>query len=494
MKKLMSLLMAALLLCSCTLALAESEWDASFQAGTLQLEKIDTNAIFLNVKKITGLMEVIGPEVQAQAGELLKMSEDGKNFSLSLLPEQKETLLEAFGDCRLLSVGPDGALLIILNGTPAVVRGDTMTILTPASSRGVADEYGKMPRFMKLFQQATVMPARSGVIWSPDGRYISFTHYERVLFYGSLDIDPLLMDTHTGEIFLVATSPRQVMKGGGAIVQCTFNKTGTKYYYTVYGGAFEERCVLYCYDLIMQKNTLLNKCPGFSYYPEMAMTNAGALISINDSTEIKKCGGLNYFSPKAEKGFRQLFMPQEAAWEWRQIPFSRPLEDFFGQQVYYSASLDQALILGRSYWGGENNMLVRADLSRAQKELNEYWIIEGPESRQAALYAWDIKIPEGTANHDVQQILEERMMTILCLQMSPDGKYAFLYCVAQDEGAFFLLRMSDMALSPIKVPEEMEDRGLLMMSRLRFNPIVSWNPDGTLLVGTESGPALYWLK
>ena len=485
MKKWISLLMVGLLLCSCTLAQAESEWDKAFAAGGLRLEKVQTDLILQSVEKISGAVEYVEElGLSSELGVSFKKTEDGKMYFLDTTPVHMQMIMEQFGGYRVLSVSPDGALLINFGGTPAILRNKKITLLAPTASRGVQDEYGKIERFLKLFLQAANMPARGGVIWSPNGRYLSFSHEKLLLEQAKLDIDPMLVDTWTGELFLIATFPRSLAKGGGAMAQGAFDASGRKFYYTVYGGDSGAKSTVYCYDLLSRKTELICESENYSYFADLIVAGSGELFSVSSMQKRDQFVGLNRFTPTS------------SGWKYSHIPFDRAIGDIWSRQVCYSPVTDQALIVGQGYYTGNANMLIKVDLKNIPQTLNEYWIIENGNSKQATKWNWDMPISAETTMADLNQMLAKKMLNLQAVTLSPDGQYAFIATATMGVVDYFLLRLSDMALCKVKVPDEMmELSNLIAAQRGQFLPVAAWNPDGSLLAfGDQGQPVLYQLK
>ena len=135
------------------------------------------------------------------------VSEDGALCSFDLPEDSARSLFES---ADLLSLGPDGAMLYfapLSSGGQMFVRRDKLlTPLLQAVNRGVKDEYGNLKN--RLGQKLNIDPyiVSGDVRWSPDGRYLFLCDTDAWLGLKYLD-DPYLLDTVTGEIFLLETHP-----------------------------------------------------------------------------------------------------------------------------------------------------------------------------------------------------------------------------------------------------------------------------------------------
>ena len=97
----------------------------------------------------------------------------------------------------------------------------------------------------------------------------------------------------------------------------------------------------------------------------------------------------------------------------------------------------------------------------------------------------------GEPNADTLQAVEGRYAYLMDAKLSPDGRYAALAAVKDQEVRIFILRLEDMAVLPA---EGIETSFEMTLGALNGGmPALDWSEAG-LLVFNETGAALWQVK
>lgn len=127
-------------------------------------------------------------------------------FRFALAEETARQLLES---AYAASISPDGAILWFIYDSPpfmVVQRGKTLVLAAQSSGRGAADTDGGLKSVLDYKLSITTDPAESRAAWSPDGRYLFFNEPELWRNDRMMLNDPYLLDSYTGDIFLIESS------------------------------------------------------------------------------------------------------------------------------------------------------------------------------------------------------------------------------------------------------------------------------------------------
>lgn len=468
--------------------------DAVFQSGAPALQEVSlwgNDAEQYEVVFSAAQLDFMSFDASVYAP---RRSEDGRVIAVAMPAQEVRALLNA---ARPLSVSPDGeTVLLYAEGMLAALRGNILTLLLEAQDRGVADTYGNLERYMDDIVGAGLV-GEEGVVWSPDGRYAVITNARDVLMTMRFIVDPILIDTQTGEIFLTATYPDKLLDGGAAVTQARFDGTGRYLYYLLYGYYGNNKCALMRYDLLNDETILCYDGPQLAYYPSLCELSDGCLLALLDVFGSDLACGLNVYA-------------QEAG-GWRNDPqvFSLPARCFYPRSLAYAANSDYALITGLLY-RSLPALLMRLQPGSGFAGREDYWAIESLRGRAATrLTAAQVEAEFASIQTDLgtgsdadalSDLLGSKYVSIHRACLSPDGHYALLYCSGKDDTgadayAFLLLRLEDMALVPVQAdPQLLMGAAASPSAGPLYAPGVSWCADGTLLILGEEGVKAYRLQ
>ena len=136
------------------------------------------------------------------------------------------------------SIAPDRSILLFLYNAPTpamlVWRGKTLVLMAQSSSRGAPDADGALRGTLGYKLVIAPDPAEGEVRWSPDSRYLFFNDTERWRGARISLNDPYLLDTYTGEIFLIENSgyPKNPMQDTfRCVMNGCFSADGKSFYW-----------------------------------------------------------------------------------------------------------------------------------------------------------------------------------------------------------------------------------------------------------------------
>ena len=135
------------------------------------------------------------------------------------------------------SIGPNREILWFLSGSrPAIFiqRGKTLVLMAQSSARGVPDTDGSLGNILEYKTKTSFDPVEGEVVWSPDGRYVFFNDTERWRGGQIMLNDPYLLDTQTGDIFLIDNggSPKDPLRGTfRCVLNGSFSADGKNFYW-----------------------------------------------------------------------------------------------------------------------------------------------------------------------------------------------------------------------------------------------------------------------
>lgn len=452
--------------------------DAAFERGTPRLTEISLWPGELSGYEVgvsTAFWEAQPQEAKEQFSAVRQGGEDGLIY-VSVPDEDMRYFRE---NAAPVSISPDGGVTLFrLDDQLFALRGKTLITLSKAENRGAADEYSKLDFYINKYLGR--LPGEEGTVWSPDGRYAVMTSYRATMMNMQL-LDPVILDTWRGEIFLAATYPRKIFDGGSGTVQARFDRSGRYLYYTLYGKTYEESVALMRYDLETGENILCCNDAERIAWPGLWELADGRWINLKCTTGADDAyNGLNVYTP--------------ADGEWTNVPrdFSASGNTVYPVSLQYSDLSGEALVLAR-LWNLEGRCMVRVRPGADFEGMDAYWAIEdlnGPAAARIDPAAFAVEDRETLAAQLQQDYAEIRY-----LRLSPDGNYALIYAVQNYTCAFLLLRLSDMALCQVDVPEELLTNAVMSVrSKDVFSPGIAWHEDGRLLILGRNGVKAYRLQ
>lgn len=475
MKKLVSLLLSITLLCIALPALADL--DTAFEAGNLKLT--ETGSVYTPAVSDFDLTD----DMLAVLAELAP--------DLDVAATLKDALTG--GPPTVLSLAPSGnAAILELAGYGICCSEGKYHIIYPGATWGVEDTYSNRKDFFMRFagKYHTSIDDYSGVIWSPDGRYVAISNM--YVLFGSAKVGilaPMIIDVSTGEMILLDALP--VDKDFRQTVSAACFSRDVKYLYYVLYGRFEDARVRLCRcDLTTGETEVLLKTEERAFIPPLQeLADGSLLLNDNNQTRINEFGSVFHF---AEKDGEWILEHIEGTATTR---CASPFRLFYSEKSGYAITLDSTL-LGRAY----SFQVLRpgedfAGLDRylcLSEEKDEVISLTGAELEDAATAAQDLcKDIEPKARENVFNALPFR-----CIEhavMSPDGNYLLAVTVSTDGPMaeytrdLCLIRLTDLAVRRVDGPDAGSiTKGAYLSLRRAFE----WNTD-TLVIVTESGIKTY---
>ena len=170
------------------------------------------------------------------------------------------------------------------------------------------------------------------------------------------------------------------------------------------------------------------------------------------------------------------------------------LAAYYANRLYYSAESGWMLIRGkcgvRQQPGVTPLLRIRPD-GDASEGLETGWLLNWLEGSMEPLDLGTLLTESGEPSEDALQALEGRCAYLMDVKLSPDGRYAALEAVKDQEVGIFILRLEDMAVLPA---EGIETSFEMTLGALNGGmPALDWSEAG-LLVFNETGAALWQVK
>lgn len=475
MKKLMSFLLCIALLCTTLPALADL--DTAFEAGNLKLVETDS--------------------VCTPAFSDFELTEDMLTVIAELAPEMDvpamvEEALKA-GPPTVLSLAPSGnAAILELAGYGVCFFEGKYHVIYPGASRGVEDTCGNRKDFFMRFagNYRTSIDDYSGMIWSPDGRYVAISNM--IVLFGGAKVGilaPMIIDVSTGEIILLDAFPTD--KGFGQTVSAAcFSRDGRYLYYILYGRFEDARICLCRCDLATGETEALLKSEERAFIPPLRELADGSLL-INDynQTRTSEFGSVFRF---AEKDGEWILEHIEGTATTR---YASPSSLFYSEKSGYAVTLDNTLLVrpysfqvfrpGEDFAGFERILCL-------SEEKDEVVSLTGAEFEAAVNAALEVPC-------DVQPRPRSFTYSLLpyrCIDyaaLSPDGNYLLALTMSTESPMadstwdLCLIRLSDLAVRKVNGPDA---RSIALGTYLVLRRVIEWNTD-TLIIATEAGVKTY---
>lgn len=139
----------------------------------------------------------------------LQMPDADRDTGIIRFPLDERTTRWLFQNAYALSIGPDDSILWIIyfseQSLMFVQHKKTLVLAAQSSARGVPDTDSTLRNALSHKLKISSEPSEGEVRWSPDSHFLFFNDSDRWSGVGLTLDDPYLMDTQTGEIFLIET-------------------------------------------------------------------------------------------------------------------------------------------------------------------------------------------------------------------------------------------------------------------------------------------------
>lgn len=376
-----------------------------------------------------------------------------------------------------LSLSPSGnSGLWELDGIDLVSYNGQFRIIHPSTQRGVEDTYETQSEYLK--RPIRFHLHNENVVYSPDGRYAAA--YSSKEFVENLRCySPMIIDLSTGEVILLASYGSKSIRDDnfGSVINACFSQGGRYFYYSLYSNDPEAHTSLYRYDLLKNVIELCYESADWVWNSALLETEEGTLLTMCARKNTHDAfGGPVYLAHK------------DGEWTYERYDFAEYCEKhwYFNRLLNSSAS-GWAMVIGDGYSDVSFDILSRFRPDEDFSTMNQFWAISKAEERMVLLSEEDI---EAVVKQLQQEASEEQSVksavpyhTIEQAAFSPDGHYAILLTASTADQAteselnLYLLRMQDMEIKKISMPESVE------LSDVRVP--IEWRND-TLLLGADN--------
>ena len=359
---------------------------------------------------------------------------------------------------EVFSVSPTAdSALIASHGGVFALNGSTLTALCPNEERGVADAYGNM---RKVYQNGLRMLLDvDGVVWSPDGRYAVMTSYRTSLVNGNYIIDPMLIDTVTGDMFLTATYGTKPVKheDAGTVTAACFSADGRYLYYTFWGNLGDLACSLLRFDMESGETEFLYNGDTNIYYPRLWALRDGSLMILSDVRSKNDPMGVARLYKGSSSAFwnavsSDLANRAGAAQFWHASVTRFNLNMLSCRPTYldYSSESGCALcIVNMSGVGGYALSVFQPD--EAFEGLNRRWLLTSDTNEL-------VPAPEGeeaVSGLFVQDesgfpVLRDEYLPLHGARISPDGRFALVQAGRGEDIRLYLISLDEVTVRPVQ--------------------------------------------
>lgn len=434
----------------------------------------------------------------------------------------------AHGELVVISCSPDGKRGVGYLSTeehiaPVVVTEDSVSVVYPSPDRGVEDIYGKERTYYRMYwlsynRSSPLGTGPDGMIWSPGGRYCcgmnaAAAGNSRQFVLGM----PVIVDTETGEMFLLDAYSNKIFTDGGYLAGGAFSED-ERYFFGAFCGSMDfmpdsdSRYAVVRYDLATCEAELVtgSDCPVVS----VAALPGGQLLLLYQkfSKEWDSLPDLAVVSGNdCTDGIVTAFLDQVANYRLTAFPASGASVLL----VFQHASLKG--VAGRGEGTGSQYIprfcvdslgILQPDRSLAES-LDSVWVIFGniwaPKAVRedaSAFRSWQTAeelFMSADANIiDYYQGKVDVPWMIWETEFSPDGRYlAILASTGQanpdsNDARLLILRLSDMQLIPAYgVPLDWE-KNKMYISRNQMR-IMNWTAAG-MIWNVDGNPTLWQLE
>lgn len=443
-------ILAVLFCLAGTTAFADTslEFDAAFSSGTIMLREAGMD-LDLDV------VEIIAPESFWETHEITPML--GGDFRTEMEYEEAELPV---------SISENGTMLFI--GGAMALHDGRLTLFWPNPNKGVPDEYGNLEKYLSLPLEKRIRS--EGVAWSPDGRYFVVLNGKPMMkTHGNLVIDPILMDTQTGDMILTATYPSDKDSGfREAKAGACFSPDGKYLYYTV--NTLDSGSRLLRYDLETGETELCLNMDQNYMNSSLFVLRDGSLLTMfyqeQSENESSRWGIARFFE-------------RDGMWHFEK-PWLQPSLMFGSPRLACSRTSGTVLMIEEGNYTAMHIFRPEQDF----EGIDDYWYI-----------AKDTMQPVRLSDDELSRHIPDHsnMMWINLCAFSPDGRYLMVgFGSKGDPAVWACIRLSDMTAVPIEF-ESGADQLSRKVLRNDTGAIV-WTEEGILISANGVGEGFYVLN
>ena len=450
----------------------------------------------------------------------------------------------AKGELTICSYSPDGKhgigyLVTDEITVPVAVSEDTAAIVYPSKSRGVEDTYGIEEKYYRrcwttLRAGSFLGMGREGMIWSPGGRYCCGLNGEMirsriVLSNGGI---PAIVDTQTGEMFLLDAYSGNFTEEDSGFMTEGFFSDDEQYFYGVFrGNSYSLLTTGWQYILIRYSLATYEAEPVQYLISDMrsvAMLADQRMLMLSDMIQRAKLSDddRGYYTMMA---YAKDGMIQESL----VIPL---LGNNGNHELVFSPASGTGLLLSSTKTidtykvarTAPDNQMVQPTIGmyglsvidpqkRLAESLNTIWMVFGGpdapriselETKQFATLqdTREFFFPSGGSDSGQDGEKTELPWTILEAELSPDGRYAALAAFSRREESpdgesrirLLIVRLSDMkmiASDGLEAYMQADSSSLYYASKYsETHSLMNWSDAGLIIdIGTGT-PVLWQLK
>lgn len=387
-------------------------------------------------------------------------------FPCAALADTLSAIPSALDEATPVSISPDGRVSLYSAGNALAVVHENGSILpvTVSDIRGAADAYGNLN---KVAARGAAAIGNEGVVWSPNGRYAAIVNQSRVVQMMQFIYDPIVIDTQTGEMFLLAAYNNKLAKDDCGVMLTACFSADSRYLYAVIMGSLNgARFSLMQYDLETLTASVLHTWEDLTYWPSLAQLADGSFLLLTDAHKVNEFTGTLRIVPSADGAAAS------------KAEFTQRMLFFYPRSMQYSAKSGHALILSNSIQGSNcySNLL---HLTPDEGDLvpDTYWAVS---SLKASAVTKMVK----------NELQSPSAVRIHAMRLSPDGERALLLCSEGAEYALLMLRLSDGALTQVTGVDSETLRGLCATG----GPYIDWCGDTVLLGVSAANAGAYRLE
>ena len=457
MKRTLCLLLAALLLIALPAMADAVPLDAAFNAGALNLVPVTWE----------GLARIERAEIPPMFWAFAEAPEGG-------IDTAAEMLLSIKNDIQPVSISPDGESAIgVYSDTVITISDGVMRPLAPSALSLAGDTYGNFAKLITMPPNRLV--GTEGLVWSPDGRYAMPLNWNMVMQNGQLMYDPMILDTQTGEIRLVATyAGRPIDDNSGAPISAVFSEDSTALYFTLYGHAFGEgagaiaRADLANGDIAPAYVYPLGILP--DVYPHLARVGKDRFALLTDNRDWHLAQGIALFVPSGDGEYIRTVTHH-----------ALPMVNVFFNRLLGGTADGGAVAYGDSY-------IEKLSFDHGVEGVDELYGIDRETGLlkpidQSTAANYNPRMTTSSASAPGSAPADPGVTAIGHATLSPDGRYLLVTSYTSGANYVTLVRLEDMASVPVN--------GMALPELPMLEWMLSWSEAGILMTTTNGAGVLY---